>query len=347
VLQYQLGKDVFLLLSLPPLSSSFAASLPNSTNAFLVDPNGKTPYISQWNLSIQHSFTNNDMLETDYLGSSGHRLQERTDSDQCRPDASLFCNPATKPYPRYSGLLTSALVGNSSYEGVVVKYEHRTAHDLNLRFEYTLAKALTDGWETGGSSQSQILICRACDKGPTSFDVRHRVTISTIYDLPSGRNRAIVRNMSRGVDLFAGGWTVTGITSFATGTPIFLSGPGQTASTNITHRPNRLCDGNNSNLLHNLRSNGFLAFDTKCFAVPPVGYFGNAGRDAVYGPGVNNWDLGFQKFFPLVSEKRRLEFRAEMFNAFNHTQFGQPNANSGDALNLVESRVPPLRAWCS
>jgi hypothetical protein len=85
-----LGKNIFPLLSLPPLSSSFTLSLPNSTNAFLVDPNGKTPYISQWNLSIQRSFSNNDLLETDYLGSSGHRLQERYDSDQCRPDASLF-----------------------------------------------------------------------------------------------------------------------------------------------------------------------------------------------------------------------------------------------------------------
>jgi hypothetical protein len=67
VLQYQLGKNVFPLLSLPPLSSSFAASLPNSTNAFLVDPNGKTPYISQWNLSIQHSFTNNDIVAHRHL----------------------------------------------------------------------------------------------------------------------------------------------------------------------------------------------------------------------------------------------------------------------------------------
>ena len=63
----------------------------------------------------------------------------------------------------------------------------------------------------------------------------------------------------------------------------------------------------------------------------------------VYSPAVNNWDLGFQKFFPLVSEKRRLEFRAEMFNAFNHTQFGQPNANSGDGLNFgrVSSAAAP------
>ena len=54
----------------------------------------------------------------------------------------------------------------------------------------------------------------------------------------------------------------------------------------------------------------------------------------INGPGVNNWDLGLGKFFPLVREQTKLEFRAEMFNAFNHAQFGQPNSNSGDNVNF-------------
>ena len=341
--QYELGHNVFPLLTFPPISSNFAAGLPNGTNAFLLNPASKMPYISQWNLSIQHTFSNNDLVEADYLGSSGHRLQNRYDSDQCGVTATLFCSPATKPYARYAGLLTADFNGNSSYEAVIAKYEHRAAAGLNLRFEYTFAKALTDGWESGGGSQSQIARCRACDKGATSFDARHRAVISTIYDLPFGRGRAFGRNMAPALDMIAGGWTVTGITAFATGTPIFLSGPATTASLNITHRPNRICDGNDGSLLHNLRSDGLLAFNTACFVVPPTGYFGNAGRDVIYGPGINNWDMGFQKSFPLGSEQRRLEFRAEMFNAFNHAQFGLPNANAGAAANFgrVASAGPP------
>jgi hypothetical protein len=332
--QYQLGRNMFPLLSLPALSSTFAASLPNGTNAFLLNPNSRMPYISQWNLSIQRSFGNNDLVELDYLGSSGHRLQNRYDSDQCVPTAALFCSPATKPWPRYTGLLTADFNGNSSYEAFIAKYEHRLRAGLNLRVEYTLAKAITDSWETGGATQSQIAVCRACDKGPTSFDSRHRVVSSAVYDLPFGRTRTFGRHMARGLDLLAGGWTITAIAVFATGTPIFLSSPATTASLNVTHRPNRLCDGNDSNLRQNLRTNGLLAFNASCFVTPPTGYFGNTGRDVVYGPGPNNWDLGFQKFFPLGSEKRRLEFRAEMFNAFNHAQFGQPNANSGSGANF-------------
>jgi Carboxypeptidase regulatory-like domain len=343
VAQFVLGRNVFSNLALPPLSAGFAASLPNGTNAFLVEPNSSTPYIGQWNFSIQHTFGNNNLVEADYLGNSSHRLQDRYDADQCRATASLFCDMATKPFARYSGLLTSDTNGNSSYEAMVLKFHHRASSGLNFNAEYTLAKALTDGWESGGSTQSQITICRRCDKGPASFNQRQHLSLATIYDLPFGRHRMFGKNMSRGLDLVAGGWTVSAITSFATGVPIFLSSTNRTGSTNITHRPNRVCDGRNDDLLHNLRTDGLIAFDTSCFVIPPVGFFGNAGRDIINSPGANNWDIGFQKFFTIVGEQKKLEFRAEMFNAFNHANFGQPNANVADGLNFgrVSSAAAP------
>jgi hypothetical protein len=160
------------------------------------------------------------------------------------------------------------------------------------------------------------------------------MVLSTIYDLPFGRGRKFGKGWARPIDYIAGGWTVTAISNFSSGTPIFLNSPNRTGSAYITHRPNRVCNGNNTDLLHNLRNNGFQAFDTSCFVIPAVGYFGNAGRDIISGPGVNNWDIGFAKFFPLYGEHERLEFRAEMFNAFNHAQFGQPNAIVSDGLNF-------------
>jgi len=175
-----------------------------------------------------------------------------------------------------------------------------------------------------------------------SFNVAHRAVASAIYDLPFGRGRAFGRTMSRVVDLAAGGWTVTSIASFATGTPVSLSAANTTGASNITQRPNRICAGGSSDLLGNLRNNGFLAFDTSCFTAPPVGYFGNSGRNPVTGPGINNWDLGFQKYFTL-REQTRLEFRGELFNAFNHAQFGQPNASIANGANFgrISTASPP------
>jgi hypothetical protein len=104
-----------------------------------------------------------------------------------------------------------------------------------------------------------------------------------------------------------------------------------------------VCSGR-SNLSGNIRTNGFLWFDTSCFPVPPVGYFGNSGRTVLNAPGLNNWDLGVEKLFPFAERKSsRVLLRAEMFNAWNHVQFEQPDMNAGDGANFgrISATRPP------
>ena len=78
-------------------------------------------------------------------------------------------------------------------------------------------------------------------------------------------------------------------------------------------------------------------------SVPPVGYFGNSGSTVLTGPGINNWDLGVQKFFRVRGDAARLQFRAEMFNAWNHAQFQQPNGDAGAGANFgrISATRPP------
>jgi hypothetical protein len=135
-------------------------------------------------------------------------------------------------------------------------------------------------------------------------------------------------------DAFAGGWTGTAIATFSTGQPVVLRGPALTGSALISHLPNRVCSGSSEQLSSNVRNNGFLWFETSCFPVPSVGFFGNSGPTVLSGPGINNWDLGVQKSFPLPRESARIQFRAEMFNAWNHAQFEQPNGDSGAGANF-------------
>ena len=80
-------------------------------------------------------------------------------------------------------------------------------------------------------------------------------------------------------DAALGGWTVTAITVFSTGQPVNLRGPNQTGSPFINHLPDRICDGRNDQLSGNVRNNGFLWFDTACFPLARVGYFGNSGAN--------------------------------------------------------------------
>ena len=115
---------------------------------------------------------------------------------------------------------------------------------------------------------------------------------SAVWQIPFGRRNGWTK-------VALGGWTVTAITVFSTGQPVNLRGPNQTGSPFITPLPDRVCDGRSDQLSGNVRNNGFLWFDTACFPSPRVGYFGNSGPTVLNGPGVNNWDLGVEKSFPL------------------------------------------------
>jgi hypothetical protein len=229
--------------------------------------------------------------------------------------------------------------GNASWQAFVGKYERRMDIGLNLRFEYTLGKALSDAWQSANSSANQITVCRSCSKGPANFDVRHRAVASAVWELPFHRGQ----HSSRWRQLAIDGWIVTAIATFSTGQPLNLRAPNQTGSPFITPLPNRLCDGRSDLLSGNVRNNGFLWFDTSCFAVPAVGYFGNSGPTVLPGPGIHNWDLGVQKSFVLPHEAARLQFRAEMFNAWNHAQFQQPNGDAGAGANFgrISATRPP------
>jgi hypothetical protein len=339
-----LGQNVFSAAPRRPLDKEYAASLRDAA-PFIINQNAHDPYMQQWNFSVQHSFSNGSLLELAYMGNSSHDLQNRYDFDQCRVDASLRCDRNTRPWLQYTSLLRADFNGNSSYHAFLAKYQHRWSRGLNLNFEYTWAKALNDSWEGSASTNAQITDCRACDKGYASFDVRHRAVISGIYELPFGRGRQFGAQMPRSADFLAGGWTVTAITVFQTGIPFDISAPGTTGSPFVTHHANRTCDGLDSGLANSIRTNGGRFFDTSCFHSPATGFFGDSARAPLHGPGVNNWDVGIQKNFDVpLREQMQVQFRAEMFNAFNHAQFGNPNGSTGSPnFGLVSSARQPRR----
>jgi hypothetical protein len=328
---YQLGQNIFPHAPAGVVTSNYAASLPPGTQVSALDPAYRTAYTAQWNLSIEQRISRSDSLEVAYLGSSGHRLPVLTDLSQCRPGPDLFCGAATKAWPNYGIVYWVTSAGNVSSEAVIARYVRRTNRGLNVHFDYTLGKTLSDAWESSLFPRAQIADCRSCDKGPATFDVRNRAVGSVIWEVPYGRGR-VTR-----------GWSVSAVTTFDTGQPVLLSGPNQTNTLFLNHLPNRVCDGRSSRLSGNIRNNGLLWFDPACFQVPPTGYFGNSGATVLYGPGVNNWDLGVTKLTRL-SESIGLHFRAELFNAWNHAQFQQPDGNAGDGANFGRiSAVRPPR----
>lgn len=340
---YVLGQNTFPIISLPPLTHDFAASLPQGFTPFAVNENSKLPYITQWNLSIQHTFLRSDLIEVDYTGTSGHRQQNRYDVDQCIVTANFFCDPATRPWPRYNYILYSDTNGNLNYEALILRYHHQFSRGLTVMANYTFSKTITDGWEGGGSTQSQVANCRSCDRGIVSYDIPHHFVLSSVYELPFGRGKTFGRSWNRAADMIGGGWQVNAIVTLASGNGLTVTAPNRTGSNFTAVRANRLCDGRDDSLSGKLRSNGFVWFDKSCFASPAAGYFGNSGRGIMHGPGTNNWDIGIQKNVRLT-ESSRFELRAEFFNAFNHAQFNNPNTTAGDPnFGIISSaRAPRL-----
>jgi hypothetical protein len=339
---YALGLNIFSPSPAVPLTPTYAANLPTGTTIQAVDPNFRIGAISQWNASIEKGLRRTDSVELDYLGSSGHDLPNLSDLSQCRPAANLFCDLATRPYPRYGLFLYANSSGNSSYEALAVKYEHRAAAGLNVHIEYAFAKALADTWQSS-LTLNQLTDCRKCAKGPASFDVRQKAVGSLVWSLPIGRDKHFGAKLPRWADMPAGGWSLSAITTFSTGQPVPLTAPNQTGSAFIRPLPNRVCDGRSRPLGNDVRTNGMLWFDGSCFPTPAPEYFGNSGATVLAGPGINNWDLGLQKTFAVGEAGAKLDMRAEFFNAWNHTQFDQPNGNSGAGVNFgrISAALPP------
>ncbi len=332
--------DVFPIVPLAPLSSTFASTLPKGFSPFAVNPNSTIPYVNQWTASIQHTLGKNNLFEVDYFGNSAHDQQNRYDADACSTlvgnsrsaswiPANLFCNAAGKPYPQYNFILYSNTNGNMSYEALGVKYQHQVSQGLTLLANYTFSKALSDSWETAESVESQIASCRQCDKGPVSYDIPQQFIVSALYDLPIGYGRMFWSGMPRLANMFFGGWRIGDITTLSMGSAFTVTAPNTTDDPFVLVRGDRLCNGKDTSLSKHLRTNGFVDFNTACFATPAPGYFGTSGRGVLFGPGTDNSDMSLTKTLPLP-KNITLELRGEFFNAFNHANFGLPDAGTAD-----------------
>jgi hypothetical protein len=172
--------------------------------------------------------------------------------------------------------------------------------------------------------------CRDCDKGMAGFNIPQRLVTATVWELPVGKGRRLLRGISPIGNGFVGGWTINAITTFSTGNPFTVNAPNNTAAVLTNFRANRLCNGRAELDNRSLRTNSLYWIDSSCFAIPSPGFFGNSGANIITGPGLNNWDLGIEKNFQF-RETWRLEFRAEFFNAWNHAQFENPDNTVGDA----------------
>jgi hypothetical protein len=313
-----------------------------------------TPRVSQYSAGIQQQLTSNAVLSVSYVGNVGRHLSYFTELN-LPPVGDLAClqqgncpsgTPAFNglvPYQGYTSLKMAFNGQNSHYNSLQAELRGQVTRDLTLQVAYTLARSIDPSTGNGGNGFDLDNITNPYvgwkyDVGPSVFDRTHVAFVNFIYQIPAFRN-----SDSRFLKSVVGGWTLSGIVTMQSGTPLNLGLNGQNVASvfpggNVGNRPDRtgsISYPKTPVVSGSGQVTGIQWVNPAAFAFPAAGTWGNLGYDAVRGAGRDNWNLSLFKSF-LLSESRgsRFELRADAFNVWNHTQFGGGGQNGGFSTNV-------------
>jgi hypothetical protein len=300
----------------------------------------KTPYVDEWEASVQQELTGNMALEVSYLGSRGRQLQRWINlANQPVPGTSAI--PLRSPFPEFGLFQGAANVGYSKYNSLGLKLTRRYSAGLTVLGAYTFSKSTDNGSgiRTLGTDplNPQNSYCLSCEDGPSVFDQRHRFVASTVYDLPFGPGRKYLSEGTLGRVI--GGWKLTSVVTIGSGFPLTIGAGEDTANIGNCCRPNRDFSADTK------IDNPTIAkwFNTGAYSRAPNGTFGTAGRSEVIGPGIMNWDFSTSKDFHITSSDY-IQFRFEAFNFLNHPNWGDPNTTFNSvAFGTINSTRTEMR----
>jgi hypothetical protein len=237
--------------------------------------------------------------------------------------AGTYTNPnRNRIYPGFADVNMTEAATGSNYNSLQIGYRMEATHGLTLQGSYTWSHQLD--YVSGDLDAIANPFDRSYNYGSGNLDRRHIFTFNYVYDLPffrdstSGFRRSIL-----------GGWALSGITTFQTGTPLSptVSDSGKQLGLgggNVTSRPDVTGPVSMPKTVDQW-------FNPSVFVQPAPLQFGNAARGILVGPGLNNWNISLFKNFALpFREGARIEFRGETFNTFNHTQFHDVNTTLGN-----------------
>jgi hypothetical protein len=284
-----------------------------------------TEYAEEWAFSVQRMLTPSIMLDVGYDGSAGHHLTERVNINGPADDPTgLLSIQQRVPWPAFAGAIAdSEASGNSNYNALTVRVEKRYNSGVWLLGSYTYSRSLdypfTDEMNAWPNN-------KRLSYGASTFNIPQRLVFSGLYELPFGRGKRFLGNAGRVANALAGGWQLSEIATFELG-------PGDDASTAapkvegsfMAVFPDRIGPVNDSSLRADIRKDNMGPyFRTQDIADTVGNVQGDAPRDFIIVPGLNNWDISLSRTGH-IREKTVLQFRADFFNAFNHAQFYAPD----------------------
>ncbi len=300
-----------------------------------------TQYSQQWFFDVQRELPFDTLLTVGYNGNGTRQLLSGVDFNlpfDIAPGPTPVAS--RRIWPFYTSVTRQLPVGRLSYNAMVLKLEKRFSKGLTFLSAYTWSKTIDNVDETLSNSGVGALKPwdRNLNRGRSTTDLRHNYVVSASYELPFGKGKAYM-NQNRVADLLFGGWQLGGILSLQTGLPFTVNSGGGITNAGGADRPNRIADGK----LPDGQRSIDRWFDLAAFVTQPQFTYGNSGRNILDGPGNKNLDLSLAKSFA-ITERYRLQFRAESFNATNTANFGFPAANiNGAGVGTITSADEPRR----
>ena len=276
-------------------------------------------------------------------GQSVPRIHRQRPALQCYGFAGSVASPAS---PIQSLGDTAGQRGDSHWDALETRVEKRFGSGGVLAGSYTWSKlisntdTLTSWLESHGAAGVQDWNNLKGEKSLATYDVTNRLVASYVLNLPIGINRLFLSNISPALDRVIGGWSVNGITTLQSGFPLALTtASNQTDSQGGGSRPN-VAPGVSKSISGPAQKRLHEWFNTAAFTAPPPFAFGDESRTdgQLRDNGVANWDFTISKNIPLT-EQMNFEFKGEMFNLFNRTQFGDPGGSVGSSTYGVVSTV--------
>ena len=315
-----------------------------------VQPNAQTPTVQEWKLSVEQRLSQDTVLRVAYMGSHGYYglisvdendipAQICSSASGCTaggtpgttkstvPQGAQYIPVQGRPNPYLGAGFFWYTEGNTSYNALQVDVSKRISHGLTFRANYTWSKSLDmNSALTGaqGSNNPQMVMDRndlPRDWGPSALNAQNQVSLSTSYDLPFGRGKRW------------GGWQINQITTLLSGfpfTPLIGANRSGDGDTRNPDRPSLNPSFTGPVILGNPNQ----WYNPNAFILPAAGTYGNVGRGVYLGPGLADLDVSLLKN-TILTERMKLQFRAEAFNVLNHPNFGVPNTTvfSGTAFN--------------
>lgn len=308
-----------------PKPSDFPIPRPLAWNA--IDPNFNNAYTHQWNATLERQmFGAANIIRATYQGSKGTRLPLVYTENAARyiSGSSTRANfNERRPYwPDFGAIKVLKSVANSTYHAATVTFERRFSRDWSVTGSYTWSKSIDNAINAGTSNVGVINNPNNwnSDRGLADSDRTHAFVTSYLWDMPK------LKGWNPVLRYILGGWQNNGIISAYSGLTFSIAaGIDQSLTANGADRADvagewRLASGRSQ------EEQILRWFNPQAFVLPREGSFGNSARNNMRGPATVNVDWGFFKQIPIV-EQHALQFRAEFFNLFNHTNLGLPNNN--------------------